>query len=228
MQKTQDRRCFGPRLFRRVASLGQRALSLGRAYEEHHYFLDAQKKYEKAIALKELQGQDNLAELIWDYGVLLAEIAKVSEEALDLHLAVQAFQRALTYPYFFDATFWSDYGNAQLNLAEQINDTSLFVKAVHCFKQAVSATSGDSVSWMNLATAWGCSMIERMIKTILPKQMSATASLPRCAPTIPTSGSSGPISCSGRRQIGPRPQAAGAPASKNATAPTPATRSCRS
>ncbi len=133
---------------------GNVLVSLGRAYEEHHYFLDAQKKYERAIALKERHAE-NLGELFWDYGVLLVEIAKVSEEALDLHLAVQAFQRALSYPYFFDATFWNDYGNAQLNLAEQINDTSLFIRAVHCFKQAVSISSGEATSWINLATAVG-------------------------------------------------------------------------
>lgn len=127
--------------------------SLGRAFEEHHYFLDAQKKYERAIELKERQGGEHLGELYWDYGVLLTEIAKASEEALDFHLAVQAFQKALTYPYFFDAVFWNDYGHAQLNLAEQINETSLFIKAIHSFKHAVTLSSGESMSWMNLATA---------------------------------------------------------------------------
>lgn len=127
--------------------------SLGHTFEEHHYFLDAQKKYEKAITLKEHQGGETLGELYWDYGCLCSEIASASEEALDFHLAVQSFQKALTYPYYFDATFWNDYGNAQVNLAEQINDTSLFIKAIHCFKQAVSLATGESASWMNLATA---------------------------------------------------------------------------
>ncbi len=126
---------------------------LGRAFEEHHYFLDAQQKYQKAIALKETRGGEILAELYWDFGALTTEIAKVSEEPLDYHLAVQAFQNALTYPYFFDAAFWNDYGTAQLNLAEQVNENSLFIKAIHCFKQAVSLSSGEAVSWMNLAAA---------------------------------------------------------------------------
>ena len=130
---------------------GNALFLLGQTYHEHHYFQDAQERYRTALQLAETQKYDALAELYWDYGSVRMKIAQHSGEAVDIYSAMDAFHHASSLQDPFPADFWNDFGLASLTLAEQINDIRLYVKAINCFKQAVSISFNSYDGWANLA-----------------------------------------------------------------------------
>ncbi len=127
--------------------------SLGWTYSEHHYFLEARDKFTHAIYLSESQSRDTLSELHWDLGSVLMEIAEHSGEAVDMHLAIEAFQKANAYQEKLPANFWHDYGSACIAFAVQINDMSFYAKAISCFKEAVAQDGNAHENWLSLGQA---------------------------------------------------------------------------
>lgn len=127
---------------------------LGLAHRENHYFLEASEKYRKALSLSENQPSDIMTDLHWDYGVVWTHIAYHSGEALDLHFAMESFQKASSISSTLPSEFWIDFGTACLELATRINDIRLYVKAINCFKHAISTASASCYQgWMQLASA---------------------------------------------------------------------------
>jgi tetratricopeptide (TPR) repeat protein len=130
------------------------ALSLlGATFREHHYFIEAEEKYRKALALSENQSSEILAELHWDYGIVYSHLAQHSGEALDLQLTLDSFQKASSSQDNLPSEFWNDFGNASLDLAARINDIRLYVKAINCFKHAISTAISCYEGWVYLAKA---------------------------------------------------------------------------
>jgi tetratricopeptide (TPR) repeat protein len=144
---------LSPEYFEVWQAWGNTLSLLGQTYREHHYFQEAKEKFRKAVFLSDKQPSDTLADLHWDYGVVFKHLAHYSEEALDLHLALDAFQKACTYQEHLPETFWNDYGTVTLQLAERITDVRLFVKAIHCFKHAITLDSSFYEGWHSLASA---------------------------------------------------------------------------
>ena len=132
---------------------GNALFLLGATFYEHHYFQDAKDKYAKALSLARTKNYESLAELQWDFGAAWMQIAKHSEEAIDLHAALEAFQEASKLHSALPSDFWDDYGSACLHLSQRINDTQLFFKGMNCFKQALSISPNSARSWTNLALA---------------------------------------------------------------------------
>jgi tetratricopeptide (TPR) repeat protein len=126
---------------------------LGNTYHEHHYYLEAEEKLEKAIALSENQSSDLLAELYWDYGVVWTRIGEHSGEAVDLQKALEAFQKATQNHEMLSPEFWNDHGIACMQMASLISDIRLNVKAVGCFKHAISLSISSYEGWIYLAAA---------------------------------------------------------------------------
>ncbi len=124
---------------------------LGKTYKEHHYFLEAEEKLQKALQLIEDKTSDIYVELYWDYGKISTEIALHSGEAIDLQKALEAFQKAAGYPDQLPQEFWIDFGLASLEMASLVNDTRHIVKAIHCFKSAVALTLSSFEGWLLLA-----------------------------------------------------------------------------
>jgi predicted Zn-dependent protease len=118
---------------------GNVLLQLGRFHEEHHFHLEAQSKYQKALRIAEGQPKEVLAELYWDYGIVWTELAIHSGEALDLHLATQAFQNSLDRQPNPPSEFWNDFGNAYLQLGLLINDQRHLLHAVEILQKAITA-----------------------------------------------------------------------------------------
>ena len=83
-----------PDYFEAWQAWGSLLCTLGLNTEEHHYFQEAKEKLDKALSFSETQGKDALSELHWDLGIVFSHLAKHSQEALDWHQAIQAFQRA--------------------------------------------------------------------------------------------------------------------------------------
>jgi tetratricopeptide (TPR) repeat protein len=128
------------------------ALSLlGTIFEEHHYFQEAEEKLRKALQLAEGMASDVQAELYWDYGKVWSEISNHSGEAIDLQKALDAFQKSASFQDQLPQEFWNDFGSACLRLADFVNDTRLVVKAINCFKHAVSLSLSSFEGWLLLA-----------------------------------------------------------------------------
>jgi len=130
---------------------GNVLLQLGRFHDEHHYHLEARDKYQKAIELAQGQGKELLSELYWDFGIVWTEIGSHSGEALDFHLAIQAFQTSLDCQPNPLAEFWNDYGSAYLQLGLLINDQRLFLQAADLLQKAVANMPNYVDGWYSLA-----------------------------------------------------------------------------
>lgn len=121
---------------------------LGERQEEHHYFVDAKDKYEKAIELA-----DPSAELLWDLGIIWCYIGDHSGEAVDFQKAIRSFESAIEAAERLPADFWIDFGSGALSLAAMVKDVRQIIKAINCFKNAVSQDETNFDSWSGLAEA---------------------------------------------------------------------------
>lgn len=142
-----------PEYFDAWQAWGNALVLLGITYKEHHYFLEAEDKFKKAIQFSEGKPLDLLADIFWDYGNVWAKIAEQSEEAIDLQMALEAFQKTCQYQENLPAEFWNDFGKTSLQLALLIGDVRLNVKAINCFKHAVSLSISCAEGWKLLAQA---------------------------------------------------------------------------
>jgi tetratricopeptide (TPR) repeat protein len=120
---------------------------LGERYDETPFFLEAKNKYEKALGLVPS------SQLFWDYGAIWYYLGVHSEEAVDLQKSLNAYERALEEEADLPAEFWVDYGASALLLALKVPQTHHIVKAVNCFKHAVSKDNESFNAWSSLAEA---------------------------------------------------------------------------
>lgn len=145
---------LNPKFFDAWVAWGNALLQLGRFHDEHHFHLEARDKYKQALELTEGQPREVLAELFWDYGIVWTEIASHSGEALDFHLAIQAFESSLQAQPIQSAEFWNDFGNAYLELGLLINDQRLLLKAVDLLQKSVDVLPHYSDGWVGLADTY--------------------------------------------------------------------------
>lgn len=142
---------LNPEHFESWQAWGSALASLGKTFREHHYFIEAEEKFHQALALSEQQPPEILAELYWEYGYVRYHLALHSGEALDLQLALDAFQKASSYQDNLPSEFWNDFGKSCTSLAVKINDVRLYVKAINCFKHAISSSTSCFEGWMHLS-----------------------------------------------------------------------------
>lgn len=142
---------ISPQYFDAWQSWGNALSLLGLTYGEYHYFLEAEEKLRKALRFIEGKSCDLYAELYWDYGKVWTEIASHSGEAVDWQKALDAFQKSANSQEQLPQEFWNDFGLAALDMGDLINDRRLIVKAISCFKQAVSLTLSSFEGWLSLA-----------------------------------------------------------------------------
>lgn len=161
---------------------GNVLLQLGRFHEEHHYHVEAREKYEKAIELSPHQSPELLSELYWDYGIVWTEIANHSGEALDYHLAIQAFQTSLSNEPKPSAEFWNDYGNAYLQLGLLINDQRFFLQAIELMQQAVDHMPNYIDGWSSLGDTYTQLYLNSMDERFATKAGEAYAKAVRLSP----------------------------------------------
>ncbi len=124
---------------------------LGKTFGEHHYFLEAEQKYKKALTLAFGQTDDVMSDLYWCYGSVWFYISKRSDEPSDMHLALDAFNKASKYQDNLSPEFWHDFGDVCQKLGTKLNDLRFFFKAINCFKNAVSISISNYESWLHLA-----------------------------------------------------------------------------
>jgi tetratricopeptide (TPR) repeat protein len=139
--------------FENWVAWGNALSMLGNSLKDHHYFCQAEEKYRRAIALSQDQPSEAVIEVLWDYGKIWLHIANHSQEALDLQMALEAFHKAALLQETLPPEFWLDYGRAHFALATRINDLRLFVKAINCFKHAISLGISSYEGWLLLSNS---------------------------------------------------------------------------
>ncbi len=152
-KKFKSASSLDPNDFTTWQTWGTLLCTLGLNSGEHHFFLDAKEKLEKAASLSADQNPGTLAELYWDLGIVFAHLAEHSGEALDWHHAIESFQLAHSYDEKLPFDFWNDFGHSCLKFASQINDVRFYVKAINCLKTAISFEPQAYDSWCLLADA---------------------------------------------------------------------------
>ncbi len=143
-----------PTFFEAWTAWGTVLLQLGRFHGEHHFFLEAREKYQKAIEFSAEKPTEQLAELYWDYGIVWSEIAEQSGEAIDVRLAIQALQKAQLYTPHPCPEFWNDLGNAYIQMGLLINDTRIYLQAIDTLHRSVAAEPLYVDGWLSLSQAF--------------------------------------------------------------------------
>lgn len=133
---------------------GNVLLQLGKFHEEHHFFIEAKNKYQEALRFKKNKPKAILGELYWDYGIAWVEIAKYSGEALDVRLAIDAFEISKTLQKKPSAEFLNDFGQAYLDMGLLINDERLYMQSVDVLEKAVEISPDYFDGLMSLAETY--------------------------------------------------------------------------
>ncbi|MCH9613501.1 MAG: hypothetical protein SP1CHLAM54_05040 [Chlamydiia bacterium] len=126
---------------------------LGERKNSAQILANAKNKYKKALSLAQGKGADELSDLYWNYGKVWLKLAENSGEAIDLNLALKAFEKTLSYQEDLPSEFWKTYGIAALNLGEKTNELGHYTTAIDCFKNAISMGISSGFSWFDLAKA---------------------------------------------------------------------------
>lgn len=121
---------------------------LGERQEEHHYFVDAKDKFEKALGLT-----DPSADLLWDYAIIWSYIGDHSGEAVDYQKAIHSFENAIETSEKLPSDFWIDFGGTALSLASMVKDMRQIIKSVSCYKNAIAQDESNFEGWSGLAEA---------------------------------------------------------------------------
>lgn len=121
--------------------------------KQHHYFLQARDKFEKALLLlaNDQSREESAAELYGHLGFIFLHIAKNSGEACDYQKSIDFFQKAAAQAQTFNEEFWINFGEACRSLGSCINDVRLIIKSLHCFKHAVSISVSCFQAWRSMA-----------------------------------------------------------------------------
>lgn len=174
-----------PQFFSAYVAWGNTLLQLGRFHSEHHFLLEAKEKYQKALELSTDQSPEALGELYWDYGIVWSEIAKQSGEALDLKLAIDAFQTSLEIQKKPCSEFFNDFGKAYLEMGLLINDSRLYFQAIEMLQKAITAAPQYFDGWVSLAESYSQLYINTMDERFAAKASDAYASAIKMSPQNP-------------------------------------------
>lgn len=142
---------LNPNLIEAFHVLGNALYRFGDQHKNEKDLLEALKNYERALSLAEMSPYDAIADLHWDYGNLWSTLYHHSEEICDLQKALIAYQKASCDTEVVSAEFWIDFGKAELQFAKQAHDVRRAIKAISCFKNAVSKDSPCFEGWSYLA-----------------------------------------------------------------------------
>lgn len=174
-----------PRFFDAWVAWGNTLLQLGRFHEEHHFFTEAKDKYEKALNDAEGQPKGILAELYWDYGLAWSGIAQHSGEALDVRLAIEAFQTSEKHQENPSPEFWNDCGKAYLEMGLLINDSRLYLQSIEHLQKAVKSSPQYFDGWTSLAEAYSQLYINTLDERYVTKACEAYAIAAKISPRDP-------------------------------------------
>lgn len=142
---------LNPFLIEAFHVLGNAHYQIGKKINNITHIQEAQINYHKALALSENQKYDAVSDLYWDTAKAWFAIFEKSNEICDLHQSLSCFQKASTDLETLSAEFWLDFGKANLQFASKMRDMRQCIKAISCFKQAVTKEAPCFEGWCYLA-----------------------------------------------------------------------------
>lgn len=152
-QKFKRATILKPDLFETWVSWGNSLFILGSTHAKHHYFLEAKEKFEQAILLSEGKPDLILLDLYWNYGLTVGRIALHSEDPHDLQIALNAFEKVLSYKQDQPCSFWCDYGHLNIGLFHALGAPCYLQQAIKHYKQAACLSESDHMPWVFLGDA---------------------------------------------------------------------------
>lgn len=136
-----------PESFAAWSGWGNSLSLLGKTFGQHHYFIDAKEKLQKATEFAKGQADEKVAEVYWSLGQVLSNTFDHSGEVSDLTKALEIYAKASSLNEQMPIRFWNDFGKIALKLGMQINDVNLYVKAINCQKNAIAKSISNFDSW---------------------------------------------------------------------------------
>jgi tetratricopeptide (TPR) repeat protein len=135
-QKATER---DPRHFGAWWNWGRALFHLGFAFDESHYFADADLKY--VVAEKFLpEAPETRGAFYAEWGGCWSQSARLSGEAFDYRIAIEKFEKASGLG-FGEVDFWVEYGLSYRHLADLIGDPEMMEEALPFLRRA--AEEGD-------------------------------------------------------------------------------------
>ena len=171
-----------PTFFEAWVAWGNTLLQLGRFHAEHHFHLEAQEKYQRALELSSGQSGEILAEVYWDNGIAWSEIAQQSGEALDVRRAIDSLQTSLKLQAKPSPEFYNDFGKAYLEMGLLVNDTRNFFQAIHHLLSSVEISPGYFDGWVSLAECYSQLYVNTMDERMIGKASHAFQTAVKISP----------------------------------------------
>lgn len=162
---------------------GNTLLLLGRFHEEHHFHLEAKEKYQEALKFSKNQAPDVIAELHWDYGITWSEIAAHTGEALDIKLAIDAFQTSLDLQKNPSPEFLHDSGKAHLEMGLLTNDSRLYFQAARFLTESTKKAPAYFDGWNELAEVYSQLYINTMDEKYIQRASETFAKAVKLSPS---------------------------------------------
>lgn len=116
------------------------------------YFEEANKKFQKAFECAENVHVTKIAEMQWQWGLSCFCHGKLSGEACDFYLAIEKY-RAATESGLLIPDFFSDYGDALVEMAILLGKKELFSEAIELYRKSIQLAPEHFEGWLSL----GCS-----------------------------------------------------------------------
>ena len=140
-----------PNFFEAWQAWGDTLLILGEETEEHHYFIEAEKRLKRAKMVSAGQSGDKLSDLFWSHGTAWYHLAERSEEAADYQKSLENLETAQDHVDAFPSDYWLDLGDARIELGKRINDSELLRKAIDAYKSGLAIDMNSYLCWERLA-----------------------------------------------------------------------------
>ncbi len=174
-----------PERFEIWAAWGHALLELGAIHQEHHFYLEAKEKFQKAISHGRSIPRPILAQLYWNYGLIWTQIAQQSGEAVDVQSAIQAFCTSMQHHATPPPEFLNDCGSAYLQMGSLINDTRLYLQAADLLRKATAGNPLYIDGWNSLANVYSQLYLNTMDERYATEASDCFAKIAELAPGDP-------------------------------------------
>jgi tetratricopeptide (TPR) repeat protein len=123
---------------------GKTLFLLGEAFKEVRFFVEAEKKLQKA-----LDWGTKSSEAHYFLAKVYRSMATFSGEAVDLQKALGYFRQCASYTHLLSDSYWIEYADAYLQMAKLLSDVRLIENALVVLKQAPPTFE----AWKKMANA---------------------------------------------------------------------------
>lgn len=126
---------------------------LGALLHEGQYIQDYNEKLLEAGKFIDHLAPERQKDYYWQLGLSFYFLGKCSGEALDYHLALEKFRKAIELG-IDHAEFWKDYGDVNFELAGLIHRFDLYLEAADHYQKAVKLSPDYFEGWLSIGISY--------------------------------------------------------------------------